>query len=78
MSTLSQFVAPQNVITAGSAQTLTNKTIAYSSNTLTGVQPTLVSGTNIKTVGGTSILGSGDVPAASTGKAIAMAIVFGG
>lgn len=43
------------------------------------VQETLVSGTNIKTVGGTSLLGSGDVPVGvSTGKAIAMAIVFGG
>lgn len=44
-----------------STQTLTNKTIAYASNTLTGVQPTLVSGTSIKTVNSTSLLGSGDV-----------------
>lgn len=41
--------------------TLTNKTISYAGNTLTGVQPTLVSGTSIKTVNGTSLLGSGDV-----------------
>ncbi len=42
-------------------QTLTNKTIAFSSNTLTGVQPTLVSGTSIKTVNGSTLLGSGDL-----------------
>lgn len=56
--------------------TLTNKTISGASNTITNIaqssvtnlttdlaakQPTLVSGTNIKTVGGTSILGSGDI-----------------
>jgi hypothetical protein len=41
-------------------------------------QATLVSGSNIKTVGGQSLLGSGNVEAGiSTGKAIAMAIVFG-
>jgi hypothetical protein len=43
------------------AQTLTNKTIDITSNTLTGVQPTLVSGTNIKTINGGSVLGSGDL-----------------
>ena len=42
------------------------------------VQQQLVSGTNIKTVGGNSLLGSGDIPAVSTGKAVAMSIVFGG
>ena len=48
-------------VTLDTAQTLTNKTIAFDDNTLTGVQPTLVSGTNIKTVNGASILGSGNV-----------------
>lgn len=43
-------------------QTLTNKTIAFANNTLTGVQPTLVSGTSIKTINSTSLLGSGDIP----------------
>jgi hypothetical protein len=42
-------------------QTLTNKTIDIANNTLTGVQPTLVSGTNIKTINGGSVLGSGDL-----------------
>lgn len=57
-------------------QTLTNKTIDAASNTLSniaqasvtglvaalaGKQATLVSGTNIKTVNGTSLLGSGDL-----------------
>ena len=65
-------------VTLTGTQTLTNKTISYASNTLTGVQAELVSGTNIKTVGGTSLLGAGDVSVVSTGKAIAMAIVFGG
>ena len=48
-------------VTLDSTQTLTNKTIAYDDNTLTGVQATLVSGTNIKTINSTSILGSGDI-----------------
>lgn len=53
-------------ITADNTVTLTNKTISYSDNTLTGVQPSLVSGTNIKTVGGVSLLGSGNVPILTT------------
>lgn len=56
-------------ITADNTVTLTNKTISYSDNTLTGVQPSLVSGTNIKTVGGVSLMGSGDVPVLSTNLA---------
>ena len=49
------------IVTTEATQTLSNKTIAFGSNTLTGVQPTLVSGTNIKTINGTTILGSGDI-----------------
>lgn len=45
------------------AQTLSGKTISFASNTLTGVQPTLVSGSNIKTFNGASILGSGNIVA---------------
>jgi hypothetical protein len=48
-------------VTLNGTQTLTNKTIAYADNTLTGVQPTLVSGTSIKTINGTSLLGSGNI-----------------
>lgn len=48
-------------ITATNTATLTNKTITYADNTLTGVQPTLVSGTNLKTINGESLLGSTDI-----------------
>lgn len=63
MATLSGIIAPTNVLTASNTATLTNKTINIANNTLTGVQPTLVSGTNIKTINGTSLLGSGDITA---------------
>ena len=56
-------------ITADNTATLTNKTIAFDDNTLTGVQEELTSGTNIKTVGGVNLLGSGDVPVLSTNLA---------
>jgi hypothetical protein len=61
MTTLSKLVAPGNVLTATNSETLSNKTIDIANNTLTGVQPSLVSGINIKTVNGTSVLGSGDL-----------------
>jgi hypothetical protein len=48
-------------VTLTGTQTLTNKTIAFGSNTLSGVQASLVSGTNIKTVNGNSLLGSGNL-----------------
>jgi hypothetical protein len=50
-----------NTITTTSVSTLTNKTITFADNTLTGVQPLLVSATNIKTVNGATILGAGDI-----------------
>lgn len=49
-----------NITTTG-VQTLTNKTISFADNTLTGVQATLVSGTNIKTINGGTLIGSGDI-----------------
>jgi hypothetical protein len=63
MATLSDIITPTNLVTASGTQTLTNKTINIANNTLTGVQPTLVSGTSIKTINGSSLLGSGDIPA---------------
>lgn len=50
-----------DIVGTTASQTLTNKTIAFADNTLTGVQAALVSGTSIKTVGGQSVLGSGNV-----------------
>jgi|694.fasta_scaffold00052_28 hypothetical protein len=43
-------------------------------------QNALVSGTNIKTINGVSLLGSGDISSSgvSLGKSIAMSIAFGG
>jgi hypothetical protein len=61
MATLSGIITPTNVLTAANAVTLTNKTIAFADNTLTGVQPALVSGTSIKTINSTTLLGSGDL-----------------
>jgi hypothetical protein len=50
-----------DIVGTTSTQTLTNKTIDIASNTLTGVQASLVSGTSIKTINGGSVLGSGDL-----------------
>ena len=61
MANLSGIITPTNVLTATSTNTVTNKTINIANNTLTGVQPTLVSGTNIKTINGGSVLGSGNL-----------------
>lgn len=40
MANLSNIITPSNVLTASSTNTVTNKTIAYASNTLTGVAGT--------------------------------------
>ena len=56
---------PTSLATLVGAQTLTNKTIAFANNTLTGVQAELISGSNIKTVNGTTLLGSGDLAVAT-------------
>lgn len=72
MTTLSSIITPTNVITATSTNTLTNKTIGVSQ--LDGA----VSISN----GGTGATSAQDalnaLGAASTGKSIAMSIVFGG
>lgn len=48
-------------ITVDGTQTITNKTITFDDNTLTGVQAELVSGTNISTINGASLLDGGDI-----------------
>ena len=45
MANLSNIITPTNVLTATSTNTVTNKTIAYASNTLTGVAGTGVANT---------------------------------
>lgn len=55
------FLPEASFVTLNGTQALTNKTIDIANNTLTGVQPTLVSGTNIKTINGGNVLGSGDL-----------------
>ena len=80
MTILSTIITPTNVLTATNTQTITNKTINIANNTLTGVQATLVSNTNIKTVSGQSLLGRGIItidPGLSAGKAIALSMIFG-
>lgn len=47
------------------AGTVAATSFSGSGSSLTGVQPTLVSGTNIKTINGTSVLGSGDITISS-------------
>lgn len=54
------------VVGTSDSQTLTNKTISYASNTLTGVQPTLVNETSIKSINGVSLLGSGSITIAGS------------
>lgn len=83
MANLSNIITPTNVLTATSTNTVTNKTISGASNTITNISLTTgVTGTLPIANGGT---GQTTASAAlnalggvSTGKAIAMAIVFGG
>jgi hypothetical protein len=42
------------------------------------VQPVLVSGTNIKTINGASVLGAGNLVVASDEDPVALSIIFGG
>jgi hypothetical protein len=72
MANLSDIVVPSNVLTAVNTQTVTNKTISFSGNTLTGVAPlasptftgtvTLPSGTSLATptFTGTSTIATAD------------------
>jgi hypothetical protein len=58
---LASYLPEASYVTLNGTETLTNKTINIANNTLTGVQPTLVSGTSIKTINSTTLLGSGDI-----------------
>jgi len=72
MTTLSSILTPTNIVTAGSTTTLTNKTIGVSQ--LSGAVSISNGGTGQTTASAAlNALGG-----ASTGKSIAMSIVFGG
>ena len=59
MTTLSGIITPSNVLTATNTQTLTNKTIAFGSNTLTDVASTNTAQTlTNKTLGATTLSGT--------------------
>ena len=59
MATLSSIITPSNVSTTTNTQTLTNKTIAFGSNTLTDVASTNTSQTlTNKTLGATTLSGT--------------------
>jgi hypothetical protein len=59
MTTLSGIITPSNVLTATNTQTLTNKTIAFSSNTLTDVAGVSATQTlTNKTLGATTLSGT--------------------
>ena len=72
MTTLSSIITPTNIVTASSATTLTNKTIGVTQ--LSGAVSISNGGTGQTTASAAlNALGG-----ASTGKSIAMSIVFGG
>ena len=85
MANLSNIVVPSNVLTAVNTQTVTNKTISFSGNTLTGVAPlasptftgtvTLPSGTSLATptFTGTSTIATADQPGPVRGNLTAVA-----
>ena len=72
MTTLSSIITPTNIVTASSVTTLTNKTIGVSQ--LSGAVSISNGGTGQTTASAAlNALGG-----ATTGKSIAMSIVFGG
>ena len=63
VDTFTAYTASTDATLSGKVDTSTFNTYSGSVETaLSGKQETLISGTNIKTVGGNSLLGSGDVP----------------
>jgi len=73
MANLSNIVVPSNVLTDTNTQTVTNKTISFSSNTLTGVAP-LASPTFTGTVTAANVTTTGT--ATFSGSTSAVASVF--
>lgn len=88
MSTLSGIITPTNVETASSTSTLTNKTIAFGSNTLTDVASTSTSQTltnktisaasNTVTVDGTDTVGFRVLPQNSQSAAYTLVLADSG
>lgn len=88
MSTLSGIITPSNVETASSTSTLTNKTIAFASNTLTDVASTSTSQTltnktisaasNTVTVDGTDTVGFRVLPQNSQSAAYTLVLADSG
>jgi len=79
MANLSSIIAPNNVTTATNTQTLTNKTL-QSANITSGLTLTGAAGTagQVLTSNGASApTWSTPTPGVSTGKSIAMAMIFG-
>ena len=87
MANLSNIVVPSNVLTAANTQTVSNKTISISSNTLTGVAPlvsptftgtvTLPSGTSLATptFTGTATIATADQLGPVRGSLTAVAVL---
>ena len=88
MATLSGIITPTNVLTAANTITLTNKTIAFGSNTLTDVASTNTSQTltnktisaasNTVTVDGTDTVGFRVLPQNSQGAAYTLVLADSG
>jgi hypothetical protein len=88
MATLSGIITPTNIITAANTLTLTNKTIAFADNTLTGVAGTTATQTltnktisgadNTLTVDGTVPVGFRTVPQNSQSGAYTLVLADSG
>ena len=88
MATLSGIITPTNVLTASNTETLTNKTIAYADNTLTGVVGTTATQTltnktisgadNTLTVDGTVPVGFRTIPQNSQSAAYTLVLADSG
>ena len=88
MATLSGIITPTNIITAANTLTLTNKTIAFADNTLTGVAGTTATQTltnktisgadNTLTVDGTVPVGFRTIPQNSQSTAYTLVLADSG